>query len=618
MAQLTKIDSNVTELRYCEEDSYKTVSGDEIWFPLEPNSYADFGGENTLTPRNPINSSRQRKKGVITDLDASGGFENDVTQKNLQRLLQGFFFADLRRKNDVGLYESRGGGDTGEYADYTITDIDTTSDEITVDSRVAVSAVVVAGGASYAVGDVVEVTDVNATVNVRLVVTGVAAGAVTTLALSYTGGTTPIYGNEGRTDTDTGAGAATTKVTGSGDDNLTVTVTYGNGLTWQAGDLIFLSGNNDSANDGLKSVASVSDNVITVDQNLTTDASPASTAKMSTVGFEGAAGDIDVDASGSLPTLVSAVADFTTLGLVPGEWIYIGGDTAGTLFSNAVNNGFARVRSIEAHILTLDKTENTMVTEASTTETIHLYFGRVLKNETGSSIRRRTYQLERTLGAPDDAAPSDIQSEYLTGAVPSELEIRIPAAAKIMANLSFVAGDNEQRTAAQGVKTGTRPDLEEADAFNTSSDIPRIKLSTVSDADSNPDALFAFVTELSIMLTNNLTPEKAVGVLGAFEVSAGTFEVGGEMTAYFADIAAVQAVRNNEDVTFDVHLVKDNGGISFDMPLIALGNARLNVEQDQAIKLPLSNSAATGAKVDPALNHTLLMVFWDYLPDAAS
>lgn len=619
MAKLGKIDSNVTELRYCEEDSYNTVSGDEIWFQLEPNSYADFGGEVTLTPRNPINSSRQRKKGVITDLNAAGGFDNDLTQENLQRVLQGFFFADLRRKQDVGLYQSPAWAHvTGQNADFTITDIDTTSDTITVDSRVAVTAVIAAGGTGYADGDIVEVTDANATITCYFVVTGETGGVVDTVALQQ-GTTTIIYGRVGRTHTDTGVGAATVKQTGSGDDALTLTVTYGNGLTWAANDLLFLSGNNDAANDGLKSVASVADNVITVNENLTTDASPASTARMSRVGVVGAAGDIDVDATGTLPVLTSTALDFTTLGLIPGEWIHVGGDVAGTFFEdNTENTTFARIRSIAATVLTLDKTEATLVTEASTTETLHIYFGRVLKNETGTSIRRRTYQLERQLGAPDDALPAEVQAEYITGCVPGEFELKVPAADKAVASVSFVGADNQTISAATSLKAGPRPALVEADAFNTTSDIPRVKLSAVSNVDSNPDALFAFIEEMNITINENLTGEKAIGVLGNFEVTAGTFEVGGDMTAYFQDVAATAAVRANADITLDAHFVKDNQGMSWDMPLIALGNARLNVEQDAAIKLPLENSAATGAKVDPNLDHTLLMVFWDYLPDAAS
>jgi hypothetical protein len=133
--------------------------------------------------------------------------------------------------------------------------------------------------------------------------------------------------------------------------------------------------------------------------------------------------------------------------------------------------------------------------------------------------------------------------------------------------------------------------------------------------------LFTYVTELTLNVNNNASPNKAVGTLGAFDVTLGTFEVSGSITAYFADVASVSAIRNNADVTLDVAIVNDfstgatarKTGIVWDIPLIALGDGRLEVTQDEAVTLPLDTQAAEYE----TFGHTMMMVEFDYLPDAA-
>lgn len=626
MAAVQKIDSNVTGLRYQEETSIGVANTGNDWLALEPNSYNDFGGEFTTVARNPINSGRQRQKGVLVDLDASGGFQNDLTQDNLQDILQGFFFADLRRKNDVGVdRQPRRAAANGSLDDFTITDIDTTSDDITVDSRIALTAVIGVGGTGYAVDDIVELTDAGATILQRWRVSAVSGDVVTTLdqivPAVIVGGFVP---REGRTDTDTGAAAASVKLTGSGDDALTITVTNQDGLTWQVGDLLFLTGNTDTANNGLMVVDAVANNVIGVTTNLTTDASPAAAATMTTVGFEFAAGDLDVTvpALPALPTLVAAVADFTTMGLIPGEWIFVGGDVsgaAGDQFLTAANNGFMRVNSIASGVLEIDKSAGTLTTEASTAELVRVFFGRVLKNESDTTLQfRRTYQLERQLGAPDDAVPGEIQAEYLEGWTPNEITFNYNTADKIVVDLNGVAVDVSTVTGSASLKAGTRPTLAAGDAYNTTNDISRLKLSVLDrELGSNPTALFAFLTEFTISINNNVSPNKAISVLGAFDVTVGQFNVEGTMEAFFADVTAVASIRNNDDVTLDVAMVKGatgaKSGTLIDIPLITLGDGRLNVSQDESITLPLN----TAAGADAVFDHTMLMMFWDFLPNAA-
>lgn len=511
MAQVNKIDSNITGLAFAEEAALGSLPGENghagspVWQSLAPNSYNDFGGEIITVAPNPINPSRQRRKGVTTDLNATGGINQNLTFSSLTNLMQGVLFADIREKG----YE--------------------------------------------------EPTAVTAALFSVASTTGFLVGSL-------------------------------------------------------------IKGQNfaDAGNNALQEVTAVVSNVSVAVAATVVDGAPATRANIRVVGFQSAAGDIDVDNSGTLPAYTSTILDFTTLGLVVGQWIYVGGDTAIMGFlTNAVNGGWKRIRTIAANRLTIDKADAAMVTEVNAAQTIQLFFGDVLRNESGASIVRRSYNVERLLGAPDDAFPAQIQSEILIGAVPNEFTLNVPSAELLNADISFVATDNVQRDGPTGPKQTGVLDPFTAKEFNTSSDISRIRLSTVSDTDPAPTALFAFVTEATININNNVTPNKAVGVLGAFDVTAGTFTVSGNLTAYFANVSAVQAVRNNSDITLDIGFIRDNQGIIFDMPLIALGDGRLSVEVDQPITLPLNTDAASGQDVDQNLDHTLLITYFNYLPTAA-
>ena len=519
MAQVQKIDSNITGLAYAEEAQLGLLPGEgglggtPVWYRLNPNSYSDFGGEVITVAPNPINPSRQRRKGVTTDLNATGGFNHNLTFENLTDLMQGVMFADIRAKGEE-------------------------------------------------------------------VVTAVVLDTVNPDEYQVASTTDFIVGN-----------------------------------------LIIGRGFANAANNAVNVVtAIVADTSVEVaDGLLVAEASPPTGADIKVVGFQFADADAVIDVSGNLPALTStAVADLTTLGLVPGQWVYIGGDASANSFTNAANNGFKRVRSVTADAITFDKSDVAMVADAGVSgKTIRLFYGDVLRNETGSLIVRRTYNVERTLGAPDDGSPSAIQSEVLIGAVPNEFTLNVPQAELANVDVTFIATDNSQRLAADGPKQSSVQDFRVAQEYNTSSDVGRIRLGTVSDVDEAPSALFAYVTEASIAINNNVTPNKAVGVLGAFDVTAGTFNVSGSVTAYFANVSATQAVRNNASVTLDISFVKDNTALIYDMPLISLGDGRLKVEIDQPITLPLNTDAASGQDISTDLDHTLLLTYFHYVPDAA-
>ncbi len=507
-----KIDSNETGLAIAKEvigtpGVLPGVAGaDAIWYDLEPNEYKDFGGEPTLLARRPINSSRQRKKGSIVDLDAKAGFNQDFTNDNSQLLMSGFMYANFREKQN--------------------------------DNPTAVSAL------GYVVAD-----------------------------------ETQYFANM----------------------------------------LILASGFTTPGNNGLKLVTAVDAGTHEVRAaGLAVEGSPPAGAKILLVGIQGAAGNLDVNVAGPLPKITSAVIDVSSLDLIPGEFIFVGGDATGKHFINAANNGIKRIRSIGPGEIVIDKSDLDMVVEASTTETVQIFFGRVLKNELADLIVRQSFQLERKMGAPDTAAPSEVQAEYVIGAFPNELDMMVDSADKINCDWSFVPITNEQRISTVGIKTGTRVGVIESDAYNTSTDFSRLKLSLVSNTEEAPEKLFAFVTDYKLSIKNNVSLNKAVGYLGGFDATIGLFEVSAEINAYFTKIESVQAVRDNLDVTLDYFVAKENRGFAVDLPLLALGGGLSDVKLDEAIMIPLKSDAATAVKMDPNFDHTLLWVFFDYLPDAAN
>ncbi len=63
------------------------------WFLLEPNSINQFGATINTVERNPISRNRQRRKGLVVDLDSAVEIEEDITFSAFRDFIEGFSFA---------------------------------------------------------------------------------------------------------------------------------------------------------------------------------------------------------------------------------------------------------------------------------------------------------------------------------------------------------------------------------------------------------------------------------------------------------------------------------------------------------------------------------------------
>lgn len=374
-----------------------------------------------------------------------------------------------------------------------------------------------------------------------------------------------------------------------------------------AGQLVWATGFTNAGNNGLHVVQSSSATTVKSVSSLTAEASPPAAARIQVVGFQGGSGDLTMTVSSTSIVLGSTTLDFTTMSLNVGEWLFVGGDASGTFFATCPPF-YGRIDSIAAHAISFSETTGAPVTDTGTGKTIQVFAGKSLQNSVNyTAIKRRSYNIERQLGNDGNGT----QSEYIAGGIPNEFTLNVPQANKINADLTFVGLDSEFRDGTTGIKSGTRISAGAEAAYNTSSDVYRMRMSVVSTTLNNP-ALFAYLSDFKITLKNNVTPNKAIGVLGAFDASAGNFEVGGNVTAYFSTVAAVEAVRAYDDVSMNIVAANANAGFVFDIPLLGLGGGAIGVTKDQPITVPLDAAAAKNHN-----GYTFTYTNFPYLPNAA-
>lgn len=511
----TTIDSNITGLRYVEEDCPAQLPASPVWKPLEPNSYSDFSAEYTSVMRETINPSRQVQKGTIADLDASFGINHDVTSDGMNDLLQGFFFASAREHAST---KTVGGTPN------------------TTISAIVADGITLAANVGFSVGDIVKLDGFTNSVNNTLA----QISAITGGDIDFTAGSTVVA------ETPVPANARMRTV----------------GKVWGAG--------------GTIAVVAGQPTTLTLDTDATS-------------------------------------GDFT---LIPGEWIYL--PKTGQMPSSVdaggfVNNGgYARVLRVDnttptAKVIYFDKLSWTPVNEAAV-GAIHILFSMTIRNEEDPNlIIQRSYQFERTLGRDADG----VQSEYSIGAVADELALNLETAGILNADISYVAMRNEERTGAEGLKPGTRPDSTVSrKAINTATDIASISLSLLDDNSGLPvKQLFAYCTDATFNIANGVTARKAIANLGAIGMGVGNFLGTGSVTAYFTTVEAIRAIRQNKDVSIDMIVAAYNEAQVWDIPQLTLSNGAIAVEKDEAITIPLDING-----VESKFGFTMQYSYFAYVP----
>lgn len=374
----------------------------------------------------------------------------------------------------------------------------------------------------------------------------------------------------------------------------------------QASTLVHARGFLQTANNGLKVVGAMSTGTNIKVAGLAAETVSGYLATVEVAGFRGASGDIQLDASGDL---ICTAANFTTMGLVAGQWIWVGGTIGGaTAFATSAYRGFAQIKTIAALKLTLARRNWTVAApDNGAGKTIDLYWGRWITNTSAQHARylERSYTFEtvyQTLAAGPAAA-----FEYSQGNLLSTVVINLPATDKATMDLQFVGATSidPSTTRLTGASTAFAP-LSHS-MMNTSTHMYRLRMSNVDETGLTTD-----IKSMKVTLTNSVTRETVLGYAGARYLNVGDFIATIEGEYLFSNEAFITGVRDKRTVQLDFSLRNGEGGYLFDFPAMKIDSADKKFTSKSSVTL---QGKTTGIE-DTTYGITCGVTMFPFLPAA--
>jgi hypothetical protein len=380
--------------------------------------------------------------------------------------------------------------------------------------------------------------------------------------------------------------------------------------------LLYAIGWANSANNGLKVLGAsptTGGTTLTVSGNVAETVAAGQMAEVNVAGVRGAAGDLKINSSGNL---TSIVLDFTTLGLGVGQVIHVGGTSVTNQFFNPANIGFTRIAAIAAHTLTLVKRDATFVTDDGTSTgsggtplSIDILFGQFVRNVSPDHADYQEISFQFELASPNLLAGNLTGYEYAVGNWADSLSVSIPLGGKATFTLGFVGKTstvtptNTRATNAANALYGTQ-----TAAFGSSTDLARMRVQDVDETGLTTDFKSA-----SFTIGNNVQGEKVLGTLGPKYLSAGDLECDVEHQMLFTNAAVVTRIRGNTNVGFDFVLRNGDGAVSFDLPTGTLSGGKRSYPANQSV---LMDATFVGHQED-VYGYTCGISFFPVVPAGA-
>lgn len=209
--------------------------------------------------------------------------------------------------------------------------------------------------------------------------------------------------------------------------------------------------------------------------------------------------------SGSPDSFTDSGNGFVAAGILPGQWLKVGG------FATGANNGYVQVLTVAAGTITV-KGETALVNEAAGASVT--IAGETLRN----GIVAKSFSMETKF---DDVT----QFKSFTGMRVNNLSLNMSVGEILTGVLSFIG----KTSAIAGATIGTgAPNAAPAnDVLNAVNNVAFIQEGGTEFAGE--------IQEFTMALNNNLRSQKAIGTLGNVGIGSGRSAVTGTFNAYFED-----------------------------------------------------------------------------------
>lgn len=378
--------------------------------------------------------------------------------------------------------------------------------------------------------------------------------------------------------------------------------------------LLYGNGYVNAGNNGLHALTIdmvATDVIVTVAGSTLVTETPPTSASLELCGMR--SDDCTFTVSGATATLVSAAdLDFTTMGLLAGQYIHLGSSTTAGAVQNAMQDsvandtfGYTRITAVSATTLNLDKLDVNLGSGGSpyTPGTLDIMYGRYLRNVAVTTdvddarYLTRSYQFEAAY--PDLGGAGTDEYEYAIGNLANEITIDVPLADKAGVTFGFIGTNTDDITPSRKTGAATAQGVGRDIGISSSNDMASLSTDLISVVG---DVCFK---SLSLTLNNGISPEKCLGTQGASFMNTGQFEVNLDAQMMFTNKQITNAVKNNTTITLALILKNENGAIALDIPSMKVSGGDKEYPVNESVLANLTGTAFNDATLGTSLGISL-------------